>query len=180
MSTQISLWMLSAAIALCVADAAAQAQYPSGPNVYRPNMDIPANWQPGPGRTWPIRPSSPVPPDNPFLRNNQGLPRNAPGPHGIIPPEPRINGIIDQGQNANSGVPAQVPPSLVMQLTPPVVPNIHPPFEPVKLPLVPPAGHEPFAAPSWPHWPWVAASVFVLCLLALLLRDYVARKHTVR
>ena len=175
-----SLFILSAAIALCVAHAAVLAQYPGGPSVYRPNMDIPPNWQPGPGRTWPIRPSGPVPPDNPFLRNNQGRPLNAPGPHGIIPPEPQISGIIDQGQNANSGVPAQVPPSLVMQLTPPVVPNIHPPFEPVKLPLVPPAGHEPFAAPSWPHWPWVAASVFVLCLLALLLRDYVARKHTVR
>jgi len=52
--------------------------------------------------------------------------------------------------------------------------------QPIVLP--PPAAPrpEPFAAPSWQGWAWVAAGIGVLCLLARLLRDYAARKHTAR
>jgi hypothetical protein len=42
-----------------------------------------------------------------------------------------------------------------------------------------PARHEPFAAPSWLRWECVAG-IFVLSLLAYLLRDHIARKHTAR
>ena len=177
-----SLWMLSAAIAVCVAHAAALAQGPGGLGPWRPNMDVPPNWQPGPGGTWPYRPSGPVLPNNPFLRTHQGRPLNSVGPHGILPPEPGVGGIIDQGQSGNSnlGAPAQIPPEVLRQLTNPVLPQIDPPFAPAKLPRAATAQQPPPAASPWQFWGWVAAGIFVLSLLACLLRDYVERKHTAR
>jgi len=177
-----SLVMLSAGLAVCVAHAAALAQGPGGLDPLRPNMDFPPNWQPGPGGTWPSRPSGPVLANNPFLRKNQGRPLNSVGPHGILPPEPRVGGTIDQGQSGNSNptAPAQIPPEVLRELTKPVVPKMDPPFEPAKLPGAAAAQQPPPAAFPWQFWGWVAAGIGVLSLLARLLRDDVERKHTAR
>jgi hypothetical protein len=166
--------MLSAAIAVCVAHAAALAQGP-----YRPNMDIPPNWQQGPGGTRPYQPKGPVLANNPFLQKNQGRQPNSVGPHGILPPEPRVSGTIDQGPSGNSN-PAQIPPEVVRQLTTPVVPKIDLPYAPPKLPGTAAAQQPPPAVFPWQFWGWVAAGIFVLSLLARLLHDYVARKQTAR
>jgi hypothetical protein len=93
-----------------------------------------------------------------------------------------VGGTIDQGQggNANPGAPAQIPPEVLMQLTNPVVPKIDPPFEHAKLPGAAAAQQLPPAAAPWRFLGWAAAGIFVLGLLARLLRDYVGRKHTAR
>jgi hypothetical protein len=44
-----SICMLSAVVVICVANAAALAQYPGGPDPWRPDLSFPPNWQPGPG-----------------------------------------------------------------------------------------------------------------------------------
>lgn len=184
---KVRLWMLSAVLAVCVLAGPAFPQ-PGGLGPWRPNMDIPSNWQPGPGGTRPYRPSGPLLPNNPFLRYNQGRPPNAPslsfgsGPHGILPSEPGVGGIIDQGQrgNSNPGASAPIPPEVLRQLANPVVPRIDPPFEPARLPRAVPAQQPPPAAPPWQGWGWVAAAIFVLTLLILLLRGDVERKDTAR
>jgi hypothetical protein len=176
-----SLLMLSAAIAVCVLPSPALPQL-GGLAPYRPNMDFPPNWDPGPSGARPVRPSGPVPPINPFLRQNQGRPPNPVGPHGILPPEPGVGGIIDQGQSGNSNPPpsAQIPPEVLGQLTNPVVPKIDPPFVPAQLPGAAAAQQPRPAAPPWQGWEWVAIGIGVLCLLACLLRNSVERKRTAR
>jgi hypothetical protein len=186
-----SFRMLSAAVVVCVAHAAALAQYPGRLDTYRPNMDIPPNWQSGPGGTWPVRPSGPVGPQGPNGPNIPGIGRgffgseSGPGSFspqpGIIPREPRPSDFIDQGRSGNSNPgAAQIPPELLSQLTIPVVPKIEPLFAPAPLPGAAPARPVPPAAPPWQGWVWVAAGIGVLCLLARLLRTYAERKDTAR
>jgi hypothetical protein len=55
---------------------------------------------------------------------------------------------------------------------PPVLPK----FDPGQLPVVPARRHEPVAFPSWLRWE-LAVAVFVLSLLAGLVRAYCVRKH---
>ena len=103
---------------------------------------------------------------------------------GILPAEPRPSDFIDQGPsgNPNPGA-APVPPAVLRELTNPVVPKIEPPFEPANLPGAALARQAPPAAPPWQGWEWVAAAaagIFVLGLLARLLRAYVERKDTSR
>jgi hypothetical protein len=96
---------------------------------------------------------------------------------GIIPREPRVGDFLGQGQNGNPGPSAQVPPEVLRQLANPPPKIDFPKFVPPMLPVDAPARHEPFAAPSWLGWEWVAG-IFVLSLLAGLLRGSMARKQT--
>jgi hypothetical protein len=126
-------------------------------------------------------PLSPCWPLDPLSLQSPWGPQSSFGPHGIIPREPRVADILDQKQNGkpNPGASAQIPPGVLTQLVNP--PKIAPKFEPLPKPLgVVPARHEPFARPSWQRWVWVAAGIFVLSLLAYLLRDCVERKPAPR
>jgi hypothetical protein len=171
-----SFCMLSAAVAVCVTHAAALAQYRGGPTLWRAN-DPAARANPSYS---PFDPQNPGGVRNPFDPPSSGEWQSPLGSYRPIPPEPRVGDSIEQNPNGNPnpGASAQIPPELLAQLVNP--PTIDPKFERVKLPGVPPARHEPFAAPSWPLWAWVAAGIFVLCLLARLRRDNVARKNTAR
>jgi hypothetical protein len=166
-----NLWMLSAAIALCVLPGPDLAQVGGQP--WRPDMSIPPNWQPGPGGTRPYLPSGPALPNNPFFPQSPG-PLNPVGPHGILPPEPRVGAFIDPGQNGTPNpAPNQISLEVLRQLTDPELPRIAPPFEPVKLP----AAQPPLPAlPSWEGWEGAVIGIGILCLLARLLRDSNARK----
>jgi hypothetical protein len=155
-----SLCMLSAAIAVCVAHAAALAQGPGGLDPWRPDMNFPPNWQPGPGGTWPYRPSGPVLPNNPFLQKNQGGWLNPVGPHGMFPREPRVSDFIDQGQRSkpNPSVPVQIPPEVlrlegVLNNTPAPMMPVLPHYEYSKESGLPrwlwPKGS------GLPHWLWL-------------------------
>jgi len=188
-----SFCMLSAAVVVCVAHAAALAQYPGRLDPYRPNMDIPPNWQSGPGGTWPVRPSGPVGPQGPNGPNIPGIGRgffgseSGPGSFspqpGILPRELNVRDFLDPRENGNptpNPGAAQVSPEVLSQLTNPVVPKIEPPFAPAPLPGTAPARPAPPAAPPWQGWAWVAAGVGVLCLLACLRRRCTERKHTAR
>jgi hypothetical protein len=86
-----SLWMLSAAIAVCVLPGYALSQ-PGGLDIWRPNMDIPSNWQPGPGGTQPVLPSGPVFPNNQFGSQRQATPLGSSGPISI-PDMPQLRDI---------------------------------------------------------------------------------------
>jgi hypothetical protein len=200
------LSMLSAAIAVCVAHATALAQYPGGLNPYRPDLSFPPNWQPGPGgapfgRTGLAGRTG-------FAGRPGFLGRQGPGLHipgigsgwfgsesgpgsispqpGIIPPEPNVRAILDRMQKSNAagpttnpGAPAPISPAVLEQLANP--PKVDfPKFAPANLPGAAPARQVPPAAPFRPHWGWVAAGIFVLCLLAYVLRDYAARKDAAR
>ena len=202
-----SLVMLSAAIAVCVAHAAALAQYPGGPNPWRPDLSFPPNWQPGRGGPFglqgPSGPQSPVGPQGPGLNipgigsgyfgRESGPGSSSPLP-GTTPPEPNVRYIIKQMEKANGpvltpnpGGSARIPRAVLEQILNPPKPDFSkmdfPKFEPARLPGgMSPPGNNLRGAP-WQGWEWVvaaAAGVFVLGLLARLLRDYVERKHTAR
>jgi hypothetical protein len=204
---KVSLSILSAAVALCVAHAAALAQHPGAPNPWRPDLSFPPNWQPGPGgapfgRQGPLGPQGPVGPQGPGLNipgfgsgyfGSESGPGSFPPLPGTTPPEPNVRAIIKQMEEANGAVPApnpggsaQISPAELEQILNQPKPDFSkmdfPKFEPARLPADAPARHEPPAAPPWQGWGWVAAAagIFVLGLLARLLRDYVERKHTAR
>jgi hypothetical protein len=171
--------MLSAAIAVCVTHAAALAQYRGGPTLWRASGPAARANPP----YSPFDPQSPGGVRNPFDPPSSGEWQSPLGSYRPVPSEPRVGDFIDQNAhgNPNPGAYAQIPPALLTQLVNP--PKIEPKFAPVQLPGVPPARHEPFAAPSWQGWGWVAAAaagIFVLGLLARLRRDNVARKNTAR
>jgi hypothetical protein len=127
----------------------------------------------------PFGPQSPCWPPDPFDPQCPWGPQSSYGPHGIIPGELRVAHFLDHKQNGNSssGASAQMPAEVLTQLVNP--PKIDPPFEPVTRPGVAPTRHKPFAAPSWLRWEWMAG-LFVLILLACLLRNYIKRKPTAR
>jgi hypothetical protein len=83
-----------------------------------------------------------------------------------------VGGIIDQGQSgkSNPSTPPQIPPEVLRQLTNPVIPKIDPPFQPAHLPGAAAVQQPPPAAVPWQFWGWLAAGIFILSLLALLLR----------
>jgi hypothetical protein len=83
----------------------------------------------------------------------------------------------------NPGPVPRIPPELVQNRPPPLDLskfNFQPPglprFEPGKLPAGPAPRHEAVAPPSWLRWEW-AVGIFVLSLLAGLVRGYRARKQ---
>jgi hypothetical protein len=115
-------------------------------------------------------PTSPCRPGDPFDLQSSFVP---PGTNLL---EQHMAAVLSQKQNdsPNPGAFAQVP----LELRTPVINP--PPIAPVSLPGVAPDRPQPFAAPSWRHWVWVAAGIVVLSLLARPLRDYVERKNTAR
>jgi len=96
------------------------------------------------------------------------------GPNGINPLERRMDDILDRKRsghpdpNPSAGIPPEVRERLPIPQRVGPVPSPRPAPQP---------GVAPSPAPFWPNWGWVAVGVFVLGLLALLLRAYVERKR---
>jgi hypothetical protein len=160
-----SCWALSAAVAVCVTHAAGLAQPPRWPGA-NPSCS-------------PFDPSSLGGVRNPFDPPSSGEWRSRLGPYRPVPPELRTSDFIGQGPRGNPSPGAtRISPELLAQLANP--PKFDPQFDRVRLPVHPPAWHEPSAAPVERPSGWAVVSFFVLGLLALVLLTHARRKPTDR
>jgi hypothetical protein len=112
-----SLWLLSAAVAVCVANAAALAQYPGRPDwpgapggglLNGPLGSVPSNWTPGPGGVPGYLPPGLTGPQRPLGLQGAGLP--PPGFPGV-PGGPVLKGpAFDPNFIGPGGVPGSFSP----------------------------------------------------------------------
>ncbi|HVS38776.1 MAG TPA: hypothetical protein VMS17_24685 [Gemmataceae bacterium] len=172
---KVSFCMLSAAVAVCAANAAALAQYNGGPRLWQSSGP-----QAGANSPYsPFDPSSPGGVRNPFDPPSSGEWQSQLGQYRAVPPEPVVGDFIDQNPigEPNPAASAAIPPEVVAQLANP------PRIEPFNVPAaaLPSFQPPPPAAAPWQDWEWLAwaaAGVIVLGLLGRLLRDCVKRKDT--